>query len=73
MVFAYLRNSKKYNIKGENAAFVQAPCCAWRLQAAGLEAALGHQSVMSDPAGLGYGYQGRLREYCAIKLCLKMF
>lgn len=62
MVFAYLKNSRKYSIKGENAAFVQAPCCAWRLQAAGLEAALGHQSVMSDPDGLRHGYRGRLRD-----------
>lgn len=73
MVFAYLKNSKKYSIKGENVAFIQALCCVWRLQAAGLEAALGHRSVMSDPDCPGHGYQGRLCEYCAVRLCLKMF
>lgn len=74
MVFVYLKKkkSKKYSIKGKNATFIQAPCCAWRLQAAGLEAALVDKSVISDPGGLGHGYQGRFYEYCAVRLCLKM-
>lgn len=39
----------------------------------GLEAALVDKSVISDPGGLGHGYQGKLHEYCAVRLCLKMF
>lgn len=67
MVFVYLKQSKKYSIKGKNATFIQAPCCG------GLEAALVDKSVISDPGGLGHGYQGKLHEYCAVRLCLKMF
>lgn len=43
------------------------------MEAADLETALGDKTVMSDPDGLGHGYQGGLREYCAVRLFLKMF